>query len=222
MAGAGISDVLVILRPEKDDIPRVLGDGREWGVTLEYVHTGATRGPAETVDRAYLRLRGARVALAFPDILMEAVDPYRDLLEAMDPVGVHGALGVFPPSPHQPADPVRRSEEGRVVEILPKVRAGEEAWCWGMATWSADITEHLHERVSRGWAETPSAEDWSIGRLLNDALGEGLSLRALPVSDVPFLDIGTPRGLRWALEGRRSAPGGTPDGGSAGPDEESD
>lgn len=236
MAAAGIRDVVLITRPEKRDIPRILGDGAAWGVSLEYVHTGPTRGPADTVDRAYDLVQGSNVAFAFADILMEAESPFSPLLEALrgisdtrgPPAGrldagkrsPAAALGIFPPSPHQPADSVLLTPEGYVTAVLPKDAPTPGSWRWGIAAWSPEVTAFIHTRVQRDDPVEGEGE-LGIGRLLNDALSAGLPMIAHPVSPVPFLDIGTPQGLRWAMEGRRSAPP-APGGGSAGPGEGSD
>ncbi|MDH3223725.1 MAG: NTP transferase domain-containing protein [Gemmatimonadota bacterium] len=225
MARAGISDVVVVLRPEKEDIPRRLGSGDTWGLQLEYVETGPTRGPVETLDRAYERIRGASVALAFPDILMTCADPYEPLLRGLREDGMESVLGLFPRTPRQFADPVLL-EEGfqgspgrargeswppgqlrRVLEILPKgpVRGpGKNTpWCWGVAVWSPALSEFIHEEVERGDAPDWGG-DWGLGHVLNRGVTAGLGTGAVVVSSDPFLDMGTPEGLAWALEGRRT------------------
>ncbi|NNM35217.1 MAG: NTP transferase domain-containing protein [Gemmatimonadetes bacterium] len=107
LAQAGIEDILMIIRAEKGDIPASLGSGSSWGVGVEYLETDPTRGPVETLDRAYDRVRGATVALALPDLLMTCRDPYTPLLSALHTgPGEDAVLGVFPASSVQPADPV--------------------------------------------------------------------------------------------------------------------
>jgi hypothetical protein len=227
LARAGIQEVVVILRPEKEDIPRLLGSGAAWGLQVDYVETGPTRGPVETLDRAYDRVRGGLVALALPDLLMTCPDPYTPLLGALGaPGNVDGVLGVFPATPVQPADPVRFAGDPPrlrphpsgggsgngpvprpVVEIMPK-RPGAahdaNAWCWGMAVWSPRITEFIHREVARGkgldWGG-----DWGLGGVFNRALKAGLTWAGVAVSSDPFLDIGTPEGLARARAGDRTA-----------------
>lgn len=224
MARADVRDVIVVTRPEKRDLVQALGDGRTWGVTLEYVYTEPTRGPAETIDRAWELLQGSNVAFSFGDILMKAEDPFSPLLEALGPFSpstdpptdagrrptTEGAppaavLGLFPISPLQPADPVRLTPEGHVAEILPKGAPPPGPWCWGIAAWSPRVTTFIHARVDRE-SKGKDGHELGIGAVLNDALSQGMPMTARPVSREPFLDIGTPRGLRWAEEGKRSAP----------------
>ncbi|MGI9626272.1 MAG: nucleotidyltransferase family protein [Longimicrobiales bacterium] len=212
MAKAGVRDVVIVLRPEKQDIREVLRDGRSWGVRTHYIETGPTQGPAETIDKAYDQVRGKEVALAFPDILMETDDPYTPLLGSLRAGKAQGVLGLFPRSPHQAADPVLMTSEGAVTAVLPKAALpkGERTpqaadWCWGTAVWSSELTEFIHRRIAKG-IDLQADADWSLGQLLTDALAAGVPIAALPVADAPFLDIGTPEGLYWANQGRQSPP----------------
>ena len=190
------------------------------GVHVEYLETLPTRGPVETLDKAYELVRGARVALALPDLLMTCPDPYRPLLSALD--GGHGTdavLGVFPATPVQPADPVLF--QGPVPEELPgsyhalpvleigpkrpgSLQHGAPAWCWGVAAWSPVMTDFIHEEVERA-QDLEWGGDWGLGGIFNGALGAGLGLKGVVVSSDPFLDIGTPEGLALAMDGRRTA-----------------
>lgn len=230
MARAGIKEAIVILRPEKTDIPSSLGSGASWGIGVGYLETGPTRGPAETLDKAYHRVRGVTVALGFPDLLMTCPDPYGVLLAELGAGqgaghGSDAVLGVFPASTVQPADPVRfdgtpptlssRHPEDpatdrqprSILAIEPKrtgtLPKGRPAWCWGLAVWSPRMTEFLHEEVARGHAPDWGG-DWGLGAVFNRALKAGLRLTGVAVSSDPFLDIGTPEGLALALAGRRT------------------
>ena len=226
MAAAGIRDVLLIIRPEKRDIPLSLGSGASWGVTLEYMETDPTRGPVETLDKAYGRIGDARVALALPDLLMTCPDPYTPLLTALE-TGPAAVLGVFPGSTLQPGDPVlfdgpgpalptagrmggaRDRHGAHPVRAIEPKRARESgrkgpSWCWGVAVWSPRMTAFMHEEVARDTARDWGG-DWGLGGTFNRALEAGLGLAGVAVSSDPFLDIGTPDGLALARAGRRTA-----------------
>ena len=207
MTKGGANRVVIVLRPEKQDIVDTLGS-RYGEAELQYQFTGPTHGPALTLDQAWPIMCDSIVLLGFPDIVMPCTDPYSPLVAALQDSHADVAVGLFPKSARQQADPVDWSEEdGKVQRILPKTAVHPTSWRWGVAAWRPSFSTFLHQEAAGiETAQPHEAPEWSVGVMLNRALEQGLHVVGVPVSKAPFLDTGTPEGLGWAMEGRSSPP----------------
>ena len=197
MQRAGIDRALIVVREDKRDIPERIGDGRDLGLRIEYVTTGATAGVPYTLDRAYSRIRDATVVLGFPDILVAEEDCFARLVRRYRSRPVDVLLGLFPRG-DAAMDAVELDGE-RVCRVIPKPPATAHAHAWGCAIWGNTFSDFLHATLRRYDANTPPRELY-VGDLLQAAVSNGITVEGAPVSAHPFLDIGTPDGLRAARQ----------------------
>jgi len=204
LALAGIERACVVLRTGKRDVPERLGDGTELGVRLEYLEIAASSSVAETLDRAYRRVRGRRVALGFPDILFRPADALARVRERQEASGADAVLGLVPTDRPEKADLVAVDAGGRVLRLAIKPGPGEARpdppLTWIAAVWGPALTELLHREVAAGRRRSPEERGRELypGDVLQRAVEEGLRVEAVVFPEGRHLDIGTPEDLERA------------------------
>ncbi|MGP8135203.1 MAG: glucose-1-phosphate thymidylyltransferase [Thermoplasmata archaeon] len=117
LARAGIRDVAIILGPIQEGIRESIGDGREFGLNIEYIVQGAPRGLADAVICAKQFL-GAEPFLMYlgDNLLQSGVEQFVTRYEAERPDAVVGAT----PVAHPEAYGVIELDDGRIVSLVEK------------------------------------------------------------------------------------------------------
>lgn len=203
---AGIQRAFFVIRRGKWDIPEHLGDGSDFGLRIGYLLMGLPHGAPYTIDQAHPFVREATVALGFPDIIFEPVDAYARLLERHRASEADVTLGLFPARAPETCDMVDADPGGKVRRIEVKPPRSALVHTWGIALWEPRFGDFLHERVARGLVGAAGAKETYVGEAIQAAIGEGLRVEAMPVSESPYIDIGTPEAYAEAL--RKHAAGG--------------
>lgn len=189
---AGCQEILLISSPE--DIPRfedLLGDGRQWGMSIIYATQDAPRGIADAFRVGAEFVRGHRSMLMLGDNLI-----YGRLDFLREAVGRHtdGAT-IFG---YQVADPsaygvVEFDSDFRALSLEEKPSAPRSSWAVpGLYLYGEDVAE-------KAAALKPSARgELEITDLNRMYLDEG-RLRAQPMGrGIAWLDTGTPENLLQA------------------------
>lgn len=197
MRQAGIERAIMVIRDDKRDIPAHCKDGGGMGLMLSYIMTSATAGVPHTLDRAYGQIRDAVVVLGFPDILVHEQDCLARLIQDFRARPVDILLGLFPLGDAHTMDAVDVVER-RVRRVVPKPGPTTLSRTWAYAVWGNRFTEFLHSALASHPAT--SAREVYMGDVIQDAITGGLTVEGIAVSARPFLDIGTPEGLRAAQQ----------------------
>jgi glucose-1-phosphate thymidylyltransferase len=206
MRRGGVSKVFFILRKGKWDIPQYYGSGAPMGMQLGYLVTEKTFGPPYTLDEAYPFVRGARIALGFPDILIEPENAYAKTLERLVSTRADLALSLYRPHKIQVSDMIAIDRTGRVRELIIKPNETNLTWGWIFAVWTPKFTEFIHEYLSvpRTSAEQPGSglpPELTVGHVIQGAIAEGLVIQSAIFRGKRYLDIGSPEGLQQVREG---------------------
>ena len=206
MRHGGVEKVFFILRKGKWDIPDYYGDGSSIGLHLAYLVASLPFGPPYTLDQAYPFVRDKHVALGFPDILFEPDDAFRRTLQRLKETRADIVLGVYRLHDTQPSDMVATDRTGRVREIIIKPYRKKLKRGWMFAVWTPVFTEFMHEylkqpRTSGQLPGTTLPEELTMGHVLDASLGRGIRIQSLFFRRQPYLDIGTPEGLRQVYAG---------------------
>jgi glucose-1-phosphate thymidylyltransferase len=199
MQQAGITKAYIVVRDGKWDIPAYLGNGAMLGMHLAYLTVGSSFGPPYTLDEAYPFVRQAIVAFGFPDILFEAESPFTELLRRQESHHADVVLGLFPAAEPQKMDMVDLGDGGCVREIVIQPQQTDLCYSWDIAVWTPTFTEFLHEYLRIHRTSAPMSPELSVGNVIQTAIGQKLRVEGVPVSNDPYLDIGTPEGLEKAL-----------------------
>ncbi len=192
LAAGGIERALVVTRREKSDIRRRLGDGRDWGVELGYLLVGPTRSTVETLDAAYSRLRGATVALGYPDIVFHPASAYRDVLDTLASSGADVVLGLFPSDQPEKSDMVELGPDGAIRKLVIKQPDRGLDLTWSIAVWRPRFMQYLHEFVR---TDSGHERELYVGDVVQSAIEAGLSVVAKTFEDGASADLGTPEAL---------------------------
>lgn len=212
MQRAGVSDVFLILRPGKWDIPAYLGDGADIGLHLAYLTVHVPFGVPFSLNQAYPFIQGATVLLGFPDILFGPEDAYSRLLQRLENRGADVVLGLFPTDQPEKVGVVDFDETGRVLGIYEKSAFTHLPHMWAIAAWQPRFTDFLHQfvrqqqqaligdQIPQGIKTWPPYTEIPIGDVIHRAIQAGLRVEAEVLDGGYYLDIGTPDNLRTALE----------------------
>ena len=197
---AGITNIYIILRSGKFDLPAYLGDGRTLGVHLAYLMMGLPFGVPFTLDQAYPFVRDSVVALGFPDILFEPDDAFVQILNRLGQGNYDVVLGVFPADRPEKVDMVELNDGCDIQRILIKPLRTHLRLTWGLAVWKPAFTHFMHEWLKSTVRARPVDAEIFIGETIQAAIDDGLRVGAVQVSSKPFLDVGTPEDLVTALK----------------------
>lgn len=200
MHAAGITKAYIVIREGKWDIPAYLRAGDMLEMHLAYLMAAVPFGPPHTLDQAYPFVRDAIVAFGFPDILFAGDQAFQQLLTRQANSHADILLGLFPGDQPQNMDMVDLENNGRVREIVIKPRRTQLQYSWDIALWMPAFTEFLHRHLADSPTLAASCLDPSVGHVIQAAIRAGLRVEAMPVSDEPYFDIGTPEGLARAIK----------------------
>lgn len=196
---AGVRKAFFIIRKGKWDIPQYFGNGSMMHMDLGYLIMGDPYGVPFTLDQAFPFVVDNMVAFGFPDILYPEEQSYRQLLECQAGSGADLVLGLFPVGKRQKADRVVSESDGHIREVVVASTRSELMYTWGIAVWTPDFSQFMHELIDKVRGEAAGQAEWSMNEVINAGIQRGLKVQGMNVSPMPFLDIGTPEGLAEAM-----------------------
>jgi glucose-1-phosphate thymidylyltransferase len=210
----GAKKGFIVLRHGKWDIPEYCGSGSFVDMDLAYLLVETSLGPPYSVDQAFPFVQHARVVFGFPDILFQPDDVFIHLLEKLNTTRADVVLGLFPAPDYRQMDMVQIDVDGRVMGIHLKPDRTDSHFAWICAAWSTVFTRFMHNylqdipmvenAVSRDVADmearASARQELSVGHVLKAALQDGLHIQSVTFPTGSYIDIGTPHGLKKALQ----------------------
>lgn len=211
MRRGGASQVYVVLRDGKWDIPAFLGDGGRYGLSLAYLVAALPYGVPFTADAARPFVRGTEVLFGFPDVVFEPADAFARLVEHRAATEADLVLGLFPTDRPGKMDMVRLDPDGRVQGLDIKPAETTLAHTWLIAAWGDAFTAFLHDTVRRlarkiedaapeAGTDAGGTRDFQMGDAIRSAIEAGLHIGAVRFDEGQGLDVGTPDDLRRAVQ----------------------
>jgi hypothetical protein len=178
---AGCTELRVVTRPEKRDVAE---NARRHGARVLEANPPS---PAASLLAGMDGLDPADlVAFGFPDSIWEPLDGFRPLVELVEN-GSEVALGVFRTSNVERPDVVELNARGAVTRIDVGSQARPPHLIWGCAAARVRALRGLRDQDDPGDHFSALCRTGPIaGAFLSDS----------------YIDIGTPRGMRIALESR--------------------
>jgi glucose-1-phosphate thymidylyltransferase len=209
MRQGGVRKAFFILRNGKWDIPDYYRDGAAFGMDLGYLMMRLPYGAPYTLDQAYPFVRGVRVALGYPDILLGPPDAFGRALNRLTTTRADLVLGLFRISHTQSSDMISVDRAGQVRDLVIKPDETKLKWGWMFAVWTPVFTEYLHDylTVPRTQAQSPDTtlpRELTVGHVIQAAVRDGVRTQSVTFARHTYLDIGTPEGLRQALDSQAS------------------
>jgi glucose-1-phosphate thymidylyltransferase len=193
---AGIRRGLLLTRREKLDVPRRIAALGLPSLRLATLLVPQTPSVPHTIDRAWPFLRHRTIAFGFPDVLLEPVTVFRQLLRRHADTRADLVLALFPAAEPERSDLVAVDGSGRILEVVVKRPGSALRRTWMAAVWSPSFTSHLHRELADPRAA--AGPEIQLGHLVQSALEAGLVGRAIDLPSGRALDIGTPEALAHA------------------------
>ncbi|MPZ78383.1 MAG: dTDP-glucose pyrophosphorylase [Deltaproteobacteria bacterium] len=199
MRAAGITQIYIILKPGKWDIPSYFRDGAIADVHLAYLTLGLPFGAPYTLDQAYPFVQKKTVALGFADILFHGEDAYSRLLEMLAQDSSDLILGLFPADRPDKVDMVNLDSKGKITGIVVKPSRTDLHYTWGIAVWKPSFTQFMHEFLRRSVPTAAHQPELFVGDVIHASILEGLHVQGTEISHEPYVDIGTSEDLSRAI-----------------------
>lgn len=196
---AGVPQAYVVIADWKLVLVQALGDGRDYGVDLAWLHRAVPRGLADAVHAGWPWVADRPVALVLPDTWFEPADALAQVCARVT-AGADLCLGVFPTAHPERLGPVRLGPDGAVREVLDKPAQTDLKNTWGLAAWRPRFTALLHAQLSE--AEPDALPP--LGQLFDAATRAGLQVEAVEFPAGRYVDVGTVQSLA-DLMGERGA-----------------
>lgn len=200
MQEAGVRKAFFILRSGKWDIPQYYGNGTMVGMDLGYLMMEKPYGPPYTLDAAYPFVRGARIALGFPDIFFEPRDAFARALRRLTTTRADLVLGLCRVRQTSISDMVEVDRTGWVRGFVIKPKKTKLKLGWVFAVWTSGVTEFMHEylqspRTAGESSEADLPKELTVGHVIQAAIAAGLRTQSVTFPRRTYLDIGTPENL---------------------------
>ena len=188
MALAGATKVCFVINPQKGDILRYYGAGRD-GTEIAYVVQPEPAGLCDAIFRAATVVPPDEpVLIGLPDTIWFPEDALRALPDD------RLSFLLFPVEEPRHFDAVVTDDTGRVLAIDVKSDTARSDWIWGAFKMPGRVSHELHAF----WRARPAPDEY-IGTLVNAWLargGEAVGVRAGEL----YADVGTLEGYRMAME----------------------
>lgn len=204
MIRAGVTDIRVVLREEKQDVADYLA-GEQWqGIRFDNLTTPGTSGVAETVALGLEGIGEQQIAFGFPDILFEPGDAFNKMMQKLQNSDADVVLGLFPTNNPRKMDMVDVDHTGRVRRIDIKPRQTDLALTWILAVWSPAFSAFLLEQSSQSlFGLGQESGEAHLGCAFQLAIANGFHINSVSFPEGRSLDIGTPddleRARHWAV-----------------------
>ncbi|TDC01624.1 glucose-1-phosphate thymidylyltransferase [Micromonospora fluostatini] len=182
---AGVSEIMVITSPEdQSQFQRLLGDGKQWGLSLTYGVQPRPEGIAQAFIIAREFLAGGPAALILGDNIFHGVGLGRKLAGHTNPTG--GEIFGYPVADPSAYGVVEFDEAGRVLSIEEKpARPRSRYVVPGLYFYDSDVVR-IAERL------TPSARgELEISAVNQEYLRRGTLSLTLLDRGTAWLDTGT-------------------------------
>lgn len=192
LAAAGIRRITIVVGYLADEVRRVLGSGKQWGVELEYVHNPAYMGgTAVSVNCASEKSRGNPVVLCMGDHMIEA-EMVRRLIS--NPTMSSTLCVDYRPAAHHEIDEATKvsvSENGCIRSI------GKQLQNWdALDTGVFLLTDEFFRATDRLVAS--DGADTEISDVVRYLVSRGYRFGTCDVSGCLWMDVDTPEDLHLA------------------------
>lgn len=209
MKAAGITDVYIILRKGKWDIPAYLGDGSALDMNLAYLIMGLPFGVPYTLNQAYPFIQGAIVAFGFPDIIFKPRDAYKVLLNWQAKSKADIVLGLFPVDNPSKFHMVELSTDRRIEKIVLNPTMTHLKYTWLIGVWTQTFSDfmniylrdiHRKKYKTEVGTRTPHKKELYLSDIIQHAIISGLKVDGKIFKEGNCIDIGTQEDLITATK----------------------
>lgn len=201
---AAVTNVYMVIRDGKWDIPGYLKDGKMLNMHLAYMVIDVSFGAPYTLNQAYPFIQDAVVAFGFPDIIFQPDDAFVRLLARLSASNADIVLGLFNASRPHTVDMVDQEPDGRIRGIQIKPTHTDLRYTWLIAVWTPTFTRYMHDYVimdhKRRDANKPGQTilnkcELFVGDVIQSAIEHDMRVDSVTFDKGEYLDIGTPEDI---------------------------
>jgi len=196
---SGIDEALIVIHYMGDAIRQYFGNGKKFGLKIEYVEQKAVLGTGNAVSMVEPHIKDDFL-LVYGDLLFsaKAVKNVIDLHKKEKPAATMAVLPVENPEDYGVVELEDEKHVKRIVEKPKHEEASSNLANAGMYVFSTEIFDKIRETSASARGE------WEITDAISQLLNEKKTVLAVKVSQNDWVDIGRPWDLleanRWALE----------------------
>ena len=195
---SGIDEALIVIHYKGDVIRQYFGDGKKFGLKIEYVEQKAVLGTGNAVSMVEPHIKDDFL-LVYGDLLFsaEAVKNVIDLHKKEKPAVTMAVVPVENPEDYGIVELDNEKHVKRIVEKLKHEEAPSNLANAGMYFFSTEIFDKVRETSASARGE------WEITDAISQLSKEKKTVLAAKISQDDWVDIGRPWDLleanRWAL-----------------------
>jgi glucose-1-phosphate thymidylyltransferase len=194
---AGISNIVVVTRPDKTDLVDYFANGLDHKFEISMVYLEDTKSTLATICAAYKYIKNKTVYLGFPDILLSPVDAVKRITESSRFTKSDVILGAFRSHNPEKVDMVDFDDDGKLQNIEIKNHNCRYEFAWIFAIWQPQFSKYLMDHIDA--LDSDIDREVYLGDLLSYYLSEGNEIYIHTIEDGDFTDIGTPEDLENLL-----------------------
>ena len=198
---SGIEEALIVIHYMGDTIRQYFGDGKKFGLKIEYVEQKTMLGTGNAVSLVEPHVKDDFL-MVYGDLLFsaEVVKNVIDLHEKEKPAATMAVVPVENPEDYGVVELEDEKYVKRIVEKPKHEEAPSNLANAGMYAFSTEIFDKVRETSASARGE------WEITDAISQLLNEKKTVLAVKISSGDWVDIGRPWDLleanRWALERR--------------------
>jgi bifunctional UDP-N-acetylglucosamine pyrophosphorylase/glucosamine-1-phosphate N-acetyltransferase len=196
---SGIEEALIVIYYMGDAIRQYFGDGKKFGLKIEYVEQKAVLGTGNAVSLVEPHIKD-EFLLVYGDLLFsaEAVKNVIDLHRKEKPAATMAVVPVENPEDYGVVELEDEKYVKRIVEKPKHEEAPSNLANAGIYVFSTEIFDKIRKTSASARGE------WEITDAISQLLNEKKTVLAVKISQDDWVDIGRPWDLleanRWALE----------------------
>jgi bifunctional UDP-N-acetylglucosamine pyrophosphorylase/glucosamine-1-phosphate N-acetyltransferase len=183
----GISDIIIVVRHQEDEIRRALGNGTEYGAHVDYVRQPAMTGTASALRTAYEVVEGERFLAVYGDLVISPHAIATLVEKSSTSSRVVGVVRVQDAAQYGVME--LNSDHTRIVRIVEKPRG-----MLGKPGWVNSGMYVLDEDVFRAIEQTPRSRraEYELTSSLQLLIQQGKEIGCAIVQESDWLDVGRP------------------------------
>ena len=196
---SGIDEALIVIHYMGDTIRQYFGDGKKFGLKIEYVEQKTMLGTGNAVSLVEPHVKDDFL-MVYGDLLFsaEVVKNVIDLHEKEKPAATMAVVPVENPEDYGIVELENEKHVKRIVEKPNRKEAPSNLANAGIYVFSTEIFDKIRETSASARGE------WEITDAVSQLLQEKKTVLAVKISQSDWVDIGRPWDLleanRWALE----------------------
>jgi glucose-1-phosphate thymidylyltransferase len=199
MVAAGVEQIYMIISDGKWDIPHYYGSGKRFGANIVYLLVDEMVGMPYTINVAFPLLKDDTVLFGMPDTIFKPENSLLSLLAHHEQYKADLTLGLFATDQPWRFGMVGYDDECRLTACVDKPRRSSLKFMWGNACWGPAFSRLLDNGIRASVSPKASKREVVLGDYFSKAVEAGLDVRVHPFLDGEYVDIGSPKDLKWAV-----------------------